>query len=112
MLGLARGEARVQFGGLEGRTLSVPAGDVIVLPADTGHCRISPNDDLLVLGAFPVTYDEPKLGEISHELVLRRMATVRRPELDPIYGRGGAAERSSGEGGQGVTGLTRRRTTT
>ena len=32
VLGIARGGARVQFGGLSGRTLTVKAGDVVRLP--------------------------------------------------------------------------------
>jgi uncharacterized protein YjlB len=91
VLGIARGEARVQFGGLSGRTLTVKAGDVIVLPAGTGHCRISASKDLLVVGAYPAggTYDEPKPGAGSHKLAVRRIAKVRRPARDPVYGRNG-----------------------
>jgi uncharacterized protein YjlB len=91
VLGIARGEARVQFGGDSGRTFTVKAGDVIVLPAGTGHRRLSSSDDLLVVGAYPATgtYDEPKPGEIDHRLALRRIAKVRRPARDPVYGRAG-----------------------
>jgi uncharacterized protein YjlB len=91
VLGIARGEARVQFGGDAGRTLTVKAGDVIVLPAGTGHRRISASDDLLVVGAYPApgSYDEPKPGEIGHALAVKRIARVRKPEKDPVYGRAG-----------------------
>jgi uncharacterized protein YjlB len=91
VLGIARGDPHVQFGGDRGRTLAVKAGDVVVLPAGTGHCRISASDDLLVVGAYPAggTYDEPRPGEVSHGLALKRIAKVRRPARDPVYGRDG-----------------------
>ena len=92
VLGIARGQARVQFGGDKGRTLGVRAGDVIVLPAGTGHRRISASEDLLVVGAYPASsgdYDEPKPGEIDHRAAIRRIAKVAPPACDPVYGRDG-----------------------
>jgi len=92
VLGIARGRARVQFGGDKGRTMSVKAGDVIVLPAGTGHRRLSASDDLLVVGAYPSSggpYDEPRPGEVDHRIAVRRIARVARPACDPVYGRDG-----------------------
>jgi len=92
VLGIARGQARVQFGGDKGRTLTVKAGDVIVLPAGTGHRRLSASDDLLVVGAYPAgggRYDEPRPGELAHRTALKRVAAVKAPTRDPIYGREG-----------------------
>jgi uncharacterized protein YjlB len=92
VLGVARGEARVQFGGDKGRTLSLKAGDVVVLPAGTGHRRISASDDLLVVGAYPSrggAYDEPKPREVDHQRAVERIAKVPPPAQDPVYGRGG-----------------------
>jgi uncharacterized protein YjlB len=40
-LGVARGHARVQFGGDHGKALDISAGDVAILPAGTGHQLIS-----------------------------------------------------------------------
>ena len=53
VLGVARGHARVRFGGAKGRALKLKAGDVVILPAGTGHERLSGSEDLLVIGAHP-----------------------------------------------------------
>src|SRR5207237_2359300 len=37
VLGVARGHARVRFGGDHGKELLISAGDVAILPAVTGH---------------------------------------------------------------------------
>jgi uncharacterized protein YjlB len=92
VLGIARGRARVQLGGDKGRTVSIKAGDVIVLPAGTGHRRISASADLLVVGAYPSSagrYDEPRPGEVDHRTAVRRIAKVAPPARDPVYGRDG-----------------------
>lgn len=91
VLGIARGRTRVQFGGEKGRSLVVKAGDVIVLPAGTGHRRLGASDDLLVVGAYPQRgkYDEPRPEDIEHEKALARIRKVRVPSADPVYGKDG-----------------------
>jgi uncharacterized protein YjlB len=87
VLGVARGEAEVQFGGLNGRKLAVKAGDVAILPAGTGHQRRAASDDLLVVGAYPPfgTYDLCRTSE-DHERALKTIPKVKRPRKDPVYG--------------------------
>jgi uncharacterized protein YjlB len=87
VLGIARGHARVQLGGLKGRTIRVKAGDVAILPAGTGHQCLSASDDFLVVGAYPPTgtYDECTKSE-DHKAALKTIPKVARPRKDPVYG--------------------------
>jgi uncharacterized protein YjlB len=95
VLGIARGRARVEFGGDRGRVLALARGDVVVLPAGTGHKRRSASRNLLVVGAYPESgaYDEPKPGEVDHAKALALIARVKMPARDPVYGRHGPLTR-------------------
>jgi uncharacterized protein YjlB len=53
VLGVARGTAKVRFGGKKGRTLKVKAGDVAILPAGTGHQCLSSSDDFFGCRRIP-----------------------------------------------------------
>jgi uncharacterized protein YjlB len=88
VLGIARGHARVRFGGREGKIVELKPGDVAVLPAGTGHQRISASRDLLVVGAYPPggKYDECKGSPEEHERALRSIPKVPLPDTDPVYG--------------------------
>jgi uncharacterized protein YjlB len=91
VLGIARGRARVQFGGAGGRDLEVEAGDVVVLPAGTGHRRLSASADLLVVGAYPDNsgFDQKRPGQIDHASAVAAVAAVPLPHKDPVYGADG-----------------------
>ncbi len=91
VLGIARGMARVQFGGSGGRKIHLKAGDVIIMPAGTGHRRLSAADDLLVVGAYPGSgkYDECRARRRDHDRALVAIANVPLPRKDPVYGRDG-----------------------
>jgi uncharacterized protein YjlB len=92
VLGIARGMARVQLGGPNGETFDFAAGDVAVLPAGTGHQRLSGSADLLVIGAYPPegTYnlcrgDNPA----DREKALTMIPNVPVPASDPVLGENG-----------------------
>lgn len=91
VLGIARGTARVEFGGAAGAQLDVGAGDVAILPAGTGHKRLAQSADLLVVGAYPETsdIDQKRAGEIDVARALATIARVPDPPNDPVYGADG-----------------------
>jgi uncharacterized protein YjlB len=95
VLGIARGSGKVQFGGPKGRTLVLKAGDVVVLPAGTGHQCLKASDDFLVVGAYPPTgtFDICKKPE-DRKRALVTIPKVARPHKDPIYGTKGPLLRS------------------
>ena len=95
VLGIARGHARVRFGGAKGCALRVKAGDVVILPAGTGHQRLSGSKDLLVVGAYPPSgrYDEYATSAKEHAQALKMVPRVARPRRDPVYGRDGPLPR-------------------
>jgi uncharacterized protein YjlB len=90
VLGIARGHARVEFGGAKGQVLAVEAGDVVVLPAGTGHRRVEASGDLLVVGAYPrnVSVDQKRPGQADHRQAVA-IAKVPMPEMDPVHGSDG-----------------------
>jgi uncharacterized protein YjlB len=83
-LGIYSGEVTVQFGGDRGITVTAKPGDVIVLPAGTGHKKLSSKGALGVVGAYPDGQhpDTCRPGEIKLEAITR----VPLPACDPVYG--------------------------
>ncbi len=91
-LGIAQGRAKVQLGGHHGEVFDLAAGDVVVLPAGTGHQRLSASDDLLVIDAYPPegTYnlcrgDNPA----ERDKALHTIPKVPVPTSDPVIGKNG-----------------------
>lgn len=91
VLGIARGRARVRFGGDKGKELDLMAGDVAVLPAGTGHQRLMASEDFLVVGAYPPagTYDEYRGKPDEHARARKTIPRVALPKADPVYGKDG-----------------------
>jgi uncharacterized protein YjlB len=92
VLGVARGNAVVRFGGDHGTELAIAAGDVAILPAGTGHQCLSASDDFCVVGAYPpgpqmqVTRPTPE----NHAKALKTIPEVKLPKTDPVLGENGA----------------------
>jgi len=91
VLGIACGRARVRFGGRNGKIVRVKAGDVVILPAGTGHQAVSATRNLLVVGAYPPsgTYDEFRESPKEHARAERWIPEVELPKNDPVYGANG-----------------------
>jgi uncharacterized protein YjlB len=89
VLGVASGTGKVLFGGPGGRELEVSAGDVVVIPAGVGHCRLAKSDDLLIVGAYPDNSerrDQRRGNPAEHDEVVRNVAAVEMPAADPVSG--------------------------
>jgi uncharacterized protein YjlB len=88
VLGIARGRARVQFGGARGPKVELKAGDVAILPAGTGHQALRASDDLLVVGAYPPrgSYEEYSPSKEHYERAAKSIPKVALPKRDPVYG--------------------------
>ena len=86
VLGIAAGSADVILGGPQGRHFHLAAGDVVVLPAGTGHCNAGSSADLLVVGAYPngMRWDLRRGDPAEHDEVLANIARVPLPDDDPV----------------------------
>ena len=96
VLGIARGTARVRFGGPDGQAIALGPGDVVVIPAGVGHCAEQASPDLLVVGAYPADAAEAGLcrgRRAEHAEVIGLIAAVPLPEADPVAGREGPLKR-------------------
>lgn len=94
-LAVARGWADLRLGGEGGETLRVKAGDVVVLPAGSGHKREDASADFLVVGAYPPDqpYDMVRADPASHDAAVERIAAVPLPANDPVFGADGGLRR-------------------
>jgi uncharacterized protein YjlB len=91
-LAVVAGRATLELGGPQGATFDVAAGDVLVLPAGTGHRRASSDGGFTVVGAYPAgqeSYDllrgdDPSAVEAARD----RIAALGPPPNDPVGGEG------------------------
>jgi len=90
VLGVVSGSAGVMLGGERGREFELSRGDVVVLPAGTGHCNLR-DDGLVVVGAYPdgMRWDLCRGDPGEHDDAVERIRAVPLPGSDPVAGAGG-----------------------
>ena len=95
VLAIARGRAKVRFGGEGGRDLDLIPGDIVVLPAGTGHRCLWAGPELLVIGAYPKsgTYDLCRGSKGEYAKAVNTIPRVPVPDSDPVYGPDGPLTR-------------------
>lgn len=88
VLGVQSGTAMIQVGGEEGKMIDVNAGDVLVLPAGTGHKNMKSSKDFRIVGAYPDGAEyNMRTGEPGERPdVLEEIWHVPIPDQDPVYG--------------------------
>jgi uncharacterized protein YjlB len=91
VVGIYSGSATLHLGGEAGEKITVEAGDVLVIPAGTGHKKVTATDDFAVVGAYPggMEYDLMTGAEGERPRADDRIAEVPLPETDPVLGRNG-----------------------
>jgi uncharacterized protein YjlB len=88
VMGVARGRATVRFGGEKGAEIEIVPGDVVVLPAGTGHQCLKHGRDLMVIGAYPPSgkYNLCRGSKAEHAKALASIPKVPLPATDPVFG--------------------------
>ncbi|MFW5748680.1 MAG: cupin domain-containing protein [Chloroflexota bacterium] len=91
VMGVTGGRARLRFGGEYGETVRVDTGDVVVIPAGVGHCRVEASPDFQVVGAYPdgQNWDLRTTDPDERAQAIENIRQVPLPHQDPVMGEEG-----------------------
>ena len=86
--GVYRGPATIRLGAGTGVTIVAKPGDVIVLPAGTGHENLGSSPESHVIGGYPAGQSPDLLRGSAREraAAIERIAHVPLPSADPRHG--------------------------
>jgi uncharacterized protein YjlB len=87
-LAIVSGTATVELGGPQGEAFEVSAGDVLVLPAGTGHRRATALNGFTVVGAYPAGQEDYDLLREADAAARARIEALPAPPGDPVGGEG------------------------
>jgi len=88
VLAVIAGRATLELGGPQGEAFDVGAGDVLVLPAGTGHRRASADAAFTVVGGYPAGQEDYDLLREATPAARERIAALAAPPDDPVGGDG------------------------
>ncbi|MEK4438690.1 hypothetical protein [Paenibacillus sp. FSL K6-2862] len=90
-LAVVSGFVQLILGGDKGQRVYLQTGDIVVLPAGTGHKRLEASSDFRIAGAYPggTSYNTRTGDPRERPEVLREIGNVPIPETDPVYGNEG-----------------------
>ena len=88
VLAVIAGKATIELGGPQGEAFEVAAGDVVVLPAGTGHRRARADGGFRVVGAYPRGQEDYDLLREADDAARERIAALGPPPQDPVGGEG------------------------
>lgn len=90
VLGIAKGWAKVRFGGMHGIVAELESGDAVAIPAGVAHCLVQ-GEDLVVVGAYPEgqEWDLCRASKADRAKALENIPWVSLPRLDPVFGPSG-----------------------
>ena len=87
-LAVARGHITVLLGGEGGKEFKLETGDLIVLPAGTGHKMTSSSGNLIIVGAYPEGQEDYDICRSLSECpdAEEKIMNLALPVSDPFYG--------------------------
>jgi uncharacterized protein YjlB len=80
------GQGQVIVGGPGGRVVTLEAGDVLLLPAGTGHCLQSSAGRFQVVGAYPEGQQWDIRRDALSKAEIDTMLRLPFPRSDPVDG--------------------------